>query len=156
MQWLLLALIVIALLFMSTRYPRAAFSMLGVLLAVGVAVYVVSEQRQTRSSESILLQEIVLEDASMAPAYADSYVFSARLVNSSDKASLSEAVIGIKMLDCPDADSDACLILGGTEERVVVRIPPGQARDVTRNIYFQAAKPRGVVKWRYRVLKTKS
>lgn len=156
MQWFLLALIVVALLFMSTRYPRAAFAVLGGLLVAGAVVYLLSEQWQEKAGAKIRPEEIRLEDTSMVPAYADSFTFSARLINTSPDAGLGEVLIGITMLDCPDAQSDQCLPLGGTEERVVVKIPPGQARDVTRNVYFQAARPKGVVKWRYQVLQTRS
>jgi len=39
MQWLLLGVVVVALLFMSSRFPRTAFSILGAL-ALAAAVYV--------------------------------------------------------------------------------------------------------------------
>ena len=159
MQWLLLGVVVIALLYMSTHYPKTAFSVLGVL-GIAAAVIVFSTREDAlRGRQKLPVADIKIENAVIAPAYGGSYQFNARLVNAHPSILLKEFVISITMLDCPvadDGDDDGCTVIGQADERVNAKIPPGQARDISRNLFFSSADPSGTIRWQYKITETRS
>ena len=164
MQWFLLGVVVIALLYMSTHYPKTAFGILGAL-GLGAAVIVFSTQDNALRGRSRLpVGDIQIENAVMLPAYGGSYQFNARLLNAHASILLKESVVSITMLDCRGQDDDApddmpddgCAVIGQTDERFDTKIPPGQARDISRNLFFSAAKPSGTVRWQYQITETRS
>ena len=160
MQWLLLGVVVIALLYMSTHYPKTAFSVLGVL-GIAAAVIVFSTREDAlRGRQKLPVADIKIENAVIAPAYGGSYQFNARLVNAHPSILLKEFVISITMLDCPaeddSDDDDGCAVIGQTDERVNAKIPPGQARDISRNLFFSSADPAGTIRWQYKITETRS
>ena len=156
MQWLLLGVVVIALLYMSTRYPKAAFGILGVLgLAAAVIVFSTKDDA-VRIRGRLPVGDIQIENAVMTPAYGGSYQFNARLVNAHASILLKELVVSITMLDCRGETDDTCAVIGQTDERFDAKIPPGQARDISRNLFFSAAKPTGTVRWQYQITATRS
>ena len=160
MQWLLLGVVVIALLYMSTHYPKTAFSVLGVL-GIAAAVIVFSTREDAlRGRQKLPVADIKIENAVIAPAYGGSYQLNARLVNAHPSILLKEFVISITMLDCPasddSGDDDGCAVIGQTDERVNAKIPPGQARDISRNLFFSSADPAGMIRWQYKITETRS
>ena len=160
MQWLLLGVVVIALLYMSTHYPKTAFSVLGVL-GIAAAVIVFSTREDAlRGRQKLPVADIKIENAVIAPAYGGSYQFNARLVNAHPSILLKEFVISITMLDCPAADDsggdNGCTVIGQTDERVNAKIPPEQARDISRNLFFSGADPAGTIRWQYKITETRS
>lgn len=156
MQWLLLGVVVVALLYMSTHYPKTAFSILGAL-GIAAAVIVFSTQEDAlRARQKLPVADIKIENAVIAPAYGGSYQFNARLVNANPSILLKEFVISITMLDCPGDADDGCAVLGQTDARINAKIPPGQARDISRNLFFSSADPAGTVRWQYKITETRS
>ena len=168
MQWFLLGVVVIALLYMSTHYPKTAFGILGAL-GLGAAVIVFSTQDNALRGRSRLpVGDIQIENAVMLPAYGGSYQFNARLLNAHASILLKESVVSITMLDCwgqgddapddapDDMPDDTCAVIGQTDERFDTKIPPGQARDISRNLFFSGAKPSGTVRWQYQITETRS
>lgn len=167
MQWILLGVLGLALLALSSYYPKVAASILVALaVAAALVVFTTREEGSWRRAQ-LPAQDIQIENAVMLPGYADSYQFSARLVNAHQSISLKEAVVSITMLDCASQltegedsigiDSTDCTVLGQTEKRFTVQIPPQQARNISRNISFESARfARGTVRWQYRVLQTRS
>ena len=156
MQWLLLGVVVIALLYMSTRYPKTAF---GILAALGVAAAVIvfsTQEDALLARHKLPVEDIKIENAVIAPGYAGSYQFNARLVNANPSILLKEAVISITMLDCAGNSDDTCAVIGQTNERINTKIPAGQARDISRNVVFPSATPAGTVRWQYKITETRS
>ncbi len=156
MQWVLLGIIVVLLLLMSTRYPKAAFGTLGVLLlSVAILVYI------TRDDGSLRLQKLSpasvhIENVVVVPAYGGGYQFNARLVNSHPSVLLKESAISITLLDCADETQDNCQVIGQTDERVTLHIPAGQVRDISLALHFDTAEPKGHARWQYRISGTRS
>ncbi len=156
MQWILLGVMVVALLFMSTRYPKTAFSILGAL-GVAAAVIVFSTREDALTGRLKLpTADIAIENPVIVPAYGDSYQFNARVVNANESFLLKEVVISITMLDCPDGADDDCAVIGQANERINTKIPAGQARDISRNLFFSGARPTGTVRWEYKITETRS
>jgi hypothetical protein len=159
MQWALLAVIVVALLYMSRFYPKVAFGVLGVLV-IGTAVIVFTTTDIADINRSKLpISAVEIENPIMTPAYGGGFRFNARLLNTHQSTTLKESTLSITMLDCPqdsgDSD-DSCQVIGQQDQRIIVKIPPGQARDVSRTLKFDSAKPRGNVRWKIIVTETRS
>lgn len=157
MQWILLGVVVVALLFMSSRYPKAAFSILGALaLAAAVIVFSTHDDAQ-RGRHKLPVDDIGIENAVITPAYGGGYQFNARLVNANRDIQLKEAVVSITMLDCPAAaGDDGCAVIGQADERINIQIPAGQARDISRTVSFSGARPAGELQWRFKITETRS
>jgi len=112
MQWLLLGVVVVALLFMSSRFPRTAFSILGALaLAAAVIVFSTRDDAQL-GRYKLPVGDITIENPVISPAYGGGYQFNARLANANREVLLKEAVVSITMLDCPAAAAgdDDCAV----------------------------------------------
>lgn len=158
MQFILLGVVVVALLFMSSRYPRTAFSILGALaLAAAVIVFSTQDDAQ-RGRYKLPVSDIGIENAVISPAYGGGHQLSARLVNANRDILLKEAVLSITMLDCPAAAAgdDDCAVIGQTDERINIQIPAGQARDISRTVSFPGANPTGALQWRFKITETRS
>jgi hypothetical protein len=159
MQWALLAIIVVALLYMSRFYPRVAFGVLGVLV-IGTAIIVFSTTDVADINRSKLpISDVEIENPVMTSAYGGGFRFNARLLNTHQSTTLKESTVSITMLDCPQdsgADDDNCQVIGQQDQRIIVKIPPGQARDVSRTLKFDSAKPRGNIRWKIIVTETRS
>ena len=158
MQWALLFVVVIALIFMSGRYPKVAFSLLAALAVAAVAIGIATNDRGWRLQQQIANHEVRIEAPVMLPGYGDSYDFKARLLNLSQEALLKEATIGITMLDCPGANAPEsdCQVIGQSVRRIPIKIPAGQARDIERNVHFGTSRPTGLLRWKYAVSQTRS
>jgi len=162
MQWFLLGVVVVALLFMSSRYPRTAFSILGALaLAAAVIVFSTHDDAQ-RGRHKLPVGDIGIENAVITPAYGGGYQLNARLLNTNPEIQLKEAVVSITMLDCPAQvgdggdDGDGCAVIGQADERINIQIPAGQARDISRTVSFSGANPAGQLRWRFQITETRS
>lgn len=159
MQWALLAVMVAALLYMSRFYPKAAFSVLGVLVVGALVIVFATEEDAELNRSKLPVEAIQIENPVFIPAYGNGFRFNARLVNTHGSATLKETTVSITMLDCPQASGDSiddCQVLGQTAQRIIVKIPPNQARDVSQTLSFDSAEPRGNVNWRVKITDTRS
>ncbi len=156
MQWVLLGIIAVALIVMSSRYPKVAFSLLGLLIAITAALFYSTTDSALLNRSKIALSDIRIQNPVMTPAYADSYRFNARLVNNSESVPLKEVTISITMYDCADDTQQSCQTIGQAEERININVPPTQARDVARTVSFHSASPEAFVRWDFQVTKTRS
>ena len=156
MQWILLLIIVASLFYLSRYFPKIAFSVLGVLVVgAGVMVLTTTEMAQFNRGK-IANQDILIENPVLTPTYAEGYRFNARLFNANQAHSLRELVISITMLDCAGDGPESCRVIGQEDERINVRIPPGQARDVARTLSFDNAAASGALQWEFKVTSTRS
>lgn len=159
MQWVLLAVIVAALLYMSRYYPKIAFGVLGVLV-IGAAVIVFTTKDAAQLNRSKLpVEYIKIENPVFTPAYGDGFRFNARLVNTHQSVALKETTVSITMLDCPEEagdSADGCQVIGQEDRRIIVKIPPSQSRDVSQTLSFGSALPRGNVRWQIKITETRS
>jgi hypothetical protein len=156
MQFVLLAVIVAALLYMSRYFPKVAFSVLGVLILGAIAIVFTTTDFAQNSRSRIPIEDISIENPVMTDAYGGGFRFSARLNNNNQTVELKESIISITMLDCPDETEQGCTVIGQSEQRVNIIVPPTQARDVSRTLSFNSAKPAGIIRWQFRVTQTRS
>lgn len=165
MQWILLGVVVMALLAMSSYYPKTAFGFLGALgLAAAVIVFTTKEDAFL-DRQQLPVDDIQIENAVFSPGYGNSYQLNARLVNTNPSVLLKDSVLSVTMLDCPEDSSnsnesanDNCVVIGQTDKRISIKIPAQQARDISVNVSFDGAKPksRDTIRWEYRIIETRS
>ncbi len=156
MQWLLLAVIAVSLIYLSRYFPKVAFSILGALV-VGAAIIVLTTTDLGDVTRGQLpVEDIIIENPVMIASYHGSYRFSARITNKNEETGLRESVVSITMLDCDDRETSGCRIIGQEEKRFAMPIPPLQSRDVSHTISFNSAKPTGDVRWEFRITRTRS
>jgi hypothetical protein len=156
MQWVLLAVIVAALIYLSRYFPKIAFAILGVLIIGATAIVFTTTDFAINTRSRLPVEDIVIENPIMTASYGGGYRFSARFNNTNDSIELRESIVSITMLDCPGDSDDDCSVIGQEEERVILRIPPAQARDVSKTISFGAAQPQGSVRWKFKITETRS
>ena len=154
MQWAMLIIIIAGLLFLARYYPKIGFGALGVLVAgAGLVIFLTSDYGTLVRSQ-VPAEDVLIENAVMVPAYGGSYRMNARIVNTNQDSEIKQVTISITMFDCQAEDD--CQVIGQSEAREILRVPPGQARDMARTITLDAARPSGTVRWEYRVTSTQS
>ncbi len=156
MQWALLAVIVVSLFLLSGRYPKVAFSVLGVLVFSAAAYLLHSSDQGGFQRKQIPISALYVDNMAVVPAYADSFRVTGRLVNDHAGASLKEATLKIMMLDCASADAEDCQIVGQVNERLTLSIPPGQARDFSTTVHFGFPSISGRTDWQFEITDSRS
>ncbi len=153
MQWALLAVIVVALFLLSGRYPRVAFSILGVLVVSAAAIILFTEDEASLKKERIAPADIMVEGIAGTPSYGGDHRLTGRVKNNHASAELKELVVSIVMQDCDDT---GCDVVGQAEERVNLRVPAGQARDFSVTVYLGEPVISGTIDWNFTVTDTRS
>lgn len=154
MHWIILGAIAVTLIVAAGRYPRFAFSVLAILLAFTFVMYQLIPGERERGVVMISLAQVQLSSVMITSGYAGSYKLAGRLHNSATDVALVAATLEVKQRDCLPADASAtkdCSIIGLAAPRVVLAVPPGQARDFSVQVFFPSARPRGKVRWEYLV-----
>ena len=156
MHWFVLGIIGLTLVVSASRYPRLAFTLLVVLLAVAVIIYQLNLKNDERSDSLISDSEVELSQVIMTPGYAGSYDMKGILRNDSLVSSIVEVVVQIEMLDCPTqgkTDRVDCNELGRTTTRITSDVPPGHNQEFNTNLSIQASKVSGYLTWDYQISK---
>ena len=154
MHWFVLGIIGLTLVVSASRYPRLAFTLLVVLLAVAVIIYQLNLKNDERSDSLISDSEVELSQVTMTPGYAGSYDMKGILRNDSLVSSIVEVVVQIEMLDCPTqgkTERSNCNGLGWVTARITKNVPPGQKQQITTNLSFPASEDSGYITWDYQI-----
>ena len=158
MLWLFLIVGVIVASFTIPGFRRfvAATVVLILVLAAAVALWLlIAHEEQAAEREAakarIRESEIELVDLRMGPGYGSSFNVVGRVRNRSARYTLSELRLKFTMSDC--VENRQCEIVGESVESIYLGVPPGQARDLDRSVYFSyIGKPRGKREWTYEVV----
>jgi hypothetical protein len=156
MQWALLAVVILGLFLISGRYPKTAFSILGALVLAAATYVLLSEDKFGLKELKIPTENIAIENTAVVPAYANSYRISGRIANQDQSIALKEVSLKIEQLDCKTGAASDCQIVGQALERLIMAIPPGQARDFSVTVHFGVPKISGNIDWRFTITNTKS
>ncbi|MDK2754699.1 MAG: hypothetical protein CNF00_00310 [Candidatus Thioglobus sp. MED-G25] len=154
MHWFVLGIIGLTLVVSASRYPRLAFTLLVVLLAVAVIIYQLNLKNDERSDSLISDSEVELSQVIMTPGYAGSYDMKGILRNDSLVSSIVEVVVQIEMLDCPTqgkTDRGNCNGLGWVTARITKNVPPGQKQEFNTNLSFPPSEDSGYITWDYQI-----
>ncbi|MGB5707788.1 MAG: hypothetical protein WBM41_13265 [Arenicellales bacterium] len=156
MQWALLAVIIVGLFMISGRYPKLAFSALGVIIFGTAAVVLLTTDEATLKRQKVAAENVEVVNTTVVPAYAGSYRISGRLSNAHDSAELKGITLNVVMMECMGANRTECQIVGQASERINLRVPAGQARDFYTTVYFGEPTISGSVQWQFEVTETRS
>ena len=156
MQWALLAVIIVGLFLISGRYPKLAFSVLGVIVfAAAVFVFMTTDEAKLARMK-VSAENVEVSNAAVVPAYGGSYRLTGQLTNNHESAELKSTVLSVVMLDCKGATRTECQIVGQTQERINLRVPAGQTRNFGANVYIGEPLISGSVQWEFEVTNTRS
>ncbi|MBC6961814.1 MAG: hypothetical protein DWB48_03500 [Nitrosomonas sp.] len=152
MVWVI-GLIVLILLIVSAWFRKVAVSVIIVTGVVGSLIYVLNEREEERALSRIPLAELDFENVALKPSYSG-YKLSGRIKNNSQEFTLKQVNLLITMRDCIGTpDSQDCVTIGESHENMDLNIPPGQARDFEKSLYFPGGnlKLLGKLEWNYSV-----
>ena len=139
MHWFVLGIIGLTLVVSASRYPRLAFTLLVVLLALAAITLQLNSKNDERSDSLITDSEVELSQVTLTPGYAGSYDMEGMLRNDSLVSSIVEVVVQIEMLDCPTqgkTDWVNCNELGSVTARITTAVQPGQSQKFNTNLSF--------------------
>ena len=155
MHWLLLGIIALALIVVAGRHPRTAFGLFAALLASAILMLQLNSGEKERGSALISPGDVLLSKTHFKAGYGGSFDLSGRLANQASGAQIVEVVLEVQLRDChPSAQGEArdCQMLGTDSPRLVLAVPPGEARDFIVNLSFPRTQSRGEIDWTYRVI----
>jgi len=154
MHWFVLGIIGLTLVVSASRYPRLAFTLLVVLLALAAITFQLNSKNDERSDSLISDLEVELSQVTMTSGYAGSYDMEGFLRNDSLVSSIVEVVVQIEMLDCPaqsKTDRVNCNKLGSVTARITTDVLPGEAQQFNTNLSFPASQVSGYITWDYQI-----
>ena len=154
MQWLALVVVCTALIALSYYSPKIGFSLLGALAAILITLYYLNLDESEIAEFPVPRESVVLSETHATESYGDSWNYSGRISNSSDK-SVTDVQIKIILHDCPEGTqqiTDACVVIGEDVDFVAINVPPRQARDFRDNISFRNADPKGIQLWSFELV----
>ncbi len=154
MHWIVLGIVGLTLVVSASRFPRLAFVLLGVLIAVAVITVQLNSKNDERSDSLISNSEVELSQVTLTSGYAGSYNMKGILSNRSLASSIVEVVLEIEMLDCPTpgkTDRVQCNELGWTTARITSDVPPGHNQEFNTNLSIHATKVSGYLIWDYQI-----
>lgn len=151
MPWIGLAVVCLGLIIVSFYNQKVGFSLLGVIAVIVVGLYFYESNEVSNSSFPVAPENLELTSMSTEISYGDSWDYSGRISNSSNKT-VTDLQIRVQLYDCPvqsTSITDDCVVIGEDIDYVSVNVPPRQARDFTDNVSFKNAKPQGKDFWEF-------
>lgn len=156
MHWIVLGIVGLMLVVSASRFPRLAFSLLGVLITVAVITVQLNSKNDERSDSLISNTEVELIQVTLTSGYAGSYDMEGILRNRSLSSSIVEVLVQIEMLDCPTQvkkNRVDCNELGWTTARITSDVPPGHNEEFNTNLSIHASDISGYLTWDYKISK---
>jgi len=154
MHWIVLGIVGLMLVVSASRFPRLAFALLGVLIAVAVIIVQLNSKYDERSDSLISNTEVELSQVTLTSGYGGSYDMKGILRNHSLASSIVELVVEIEVLDCPtqgNTDRVDCNELGRTTTRITSDVPPGHNKEFNTNLPIDASNVSGYLTWDYQI-----
>ncbi len=154
MHWLLLAVLALVLIASASRFPKLAFSLLAVLVAVAAGLYYTSDPPSEGLPERLEPSQVVVGNVTMVPYYAGGFKASGEITNQSEHYDLTDLVIRFSVHDCPDIDTpdEECELLSQVEERIRVHVPPGATRPFEQPVSPRHSEVEGKRRWKFKVV----
>lgn len=154
MHWVLLAILAIVLIASASRFPKLAFSLLAVLVAVAAGLYYMADPTSEGLPERLEPSQVIVGNVTMVPYYAGGFRASGEITNESDRYDVTDLVIRFTVEDCPDADApdEACKTVSQVEERVRVHVPPGATRSFEQPVSPRRTAVEGQRRWKFKVV----
>lgn len=154
MHWVLIAVLALVLVFSASRFPRLAFSLLAVLVAVAAGLYYVSEPPVEGVPLSLDPSMVEVGGVVMEPYYAGAYRATGVITNHSEGHDLTDLVIRFSVEDCTsnDAGEEECKLVSQVEERVRVHVPAGATQEFEQPVSPRSTEVEGKRRWKFKVI----
>ncbi len=153
MHWVALAIVCVALIFVSYHSPKIGFGLLGTLAVILTALYFLNIEDSESKKFPVPSDSVELGNVEFNASYGDSWDYTGRITNSSNK-NITDVQIKVVLYDCPTAVnelSDDCVAIGDQIDYVPINVPARQARDFSDNISFRNAVPKGKPLWGFEI-----
>lgn len=157
MVWLVIGIVVLILLVLSTYFRKIAATAIVIIGLVGGLAYFLNEYAEERSLSRITAAELDFRNVTVKPGHSG-YNLAVRVQNNSSEFTLKQVGLRLAMQDCTgEGDARDCVTIGESDVSMDLNIPPGQARDVEKTLYFSGSPPKilGELEWSYSVSKIK-
>jgi hypothetical protein len=135
---------------------KAFLIIIGILIAVSIALYVKNEQGAEVAGQRISPHEIQFDDLKLEPNdYNNNFFYlTGRIKNTSQQHPLHELRLKITLRDCIKPGD--CEIVGQTMAWSFIDVLPSESCEFEDSVYFtNLAKPKGEYVWEYSVFETK-
>lgn len=153
MHWVLLAILAIVLIASASRFPKLAFSLLAVLVAVAAGLYYIDEPPSEGLPEHLDPAQVTVHNVTMVPYYAGGFKADGEVTNQSADYDLTGLTIRFSVEDCVDIDvDDSCKPVSQTEQRVLVHVPPGATRTFEQPVAPRRTAVEGKRRWKFKVV----
>lgn len=154
MHWLLFAVLAAVLVFSASRFPKLAFSLLALLIAVAAGLYYMSEPPPKGRPEPLDASMVEVSNVTMSPYYASGFKASGDITNHSTDHDLTDLVIRFTVEDCVADDNPAeeCKVVSQVEERIRLHVPPGATRSFEQPVSPRRTTVEGNRRWKFKVV----
>ena len=154
MVWLA-GIIVILLLIFSGAFRKVALGTSAVI-AVGIGIFIlVSKEYERESRARISVKDLDFQDIRLEGGYGP-YRITGRIKNNSRQHTLTELGMNFAFEDCEkDNPPLNCVTIGETTQNFYLRIPAGQARDLSGYVFSGSTRAKGKMTWHYSISYTK-
>jgi hypothetical protein len=154
MHWVLLGVLALVLIFSASRFPKLAFSLLAVLVAVAAAMYYMSDPESDGLPQSLDPSLVEVGNVTMAPYYADAFRAIGDITNHSDRHDLTDLIIRFSVEDCVQREGaeEECTLVSHVDERVRVHVPPGATRSFEQPVSPRRTAVEGKRRWKFKVI----
>ncbi len=132
MKWLAV-IVILVLLTVSAGFRKFAIFLALTGIVGGVLIWQYQAYEENRPKTKILPSELIFENLSLEPTNSH-YELTGRIMNNSDKYTLSGAQMKLAIRDCSSNDKSDCITISEIDEYIYVYIPPRQARDFKKDI----------------------
>ncbi len=159
MAWVLLVIaaaltVATLVIVLGLRWSMVLIASVVLVSIVGLIWYAEIGVKET--SDVIPAAAVQLTSTNMIPAYGGSYKLNARVKNTAPDQTLTRFRLTVIASDCgATGDPKSCEVVGQQFKDIHLVIPPTQARDITEQFAFDNMRPRGDLKWDYRVSDTR-
>jgi hypothetical protein len=154
MHWVLLAVLALLLIATASRFPKLAFSLLGVLVAVAAAMYYVTEPTSDGLPESFDVSQVEVSNVRMTPYYAGGFKAVGEIANHSSDHDITELVVRFSVEDCPQQGDSAegCALVSEVDKQIRLHVPPGAVRTFESPVDPRRTSVDGKRRWRFKVI----
>lgn len=136
------------------------FSQYRILTGFGLSVAIIASfllwhfeiRERGRLTDRITNEEVHLDRLELERRHRRSFKLEGRLTNSSEKFTLSRLHFLIQIQECPDEQKN-CLPIAEQKETLSLTVPPKQARNFDKNIFFDShIKDRDEYDWNIEII----
>ncbi len=156
MHWILLAVLAGVLVATASRFPKLAFSLLALMVAVAAALYHLTDTDGQGGLKPLDPAQVKVDGIRMSPYYADGFKASGKITNNSPEFDVTELSIRFSVEDCivttASDTGDECSIVAQLVESIRLHIPPGATRGFEQPVFPRRIAVQGERRWTFKVV----